>query len=732
MAPAWALARVGWGSPACQSTRQPPPGAHASTWAWRHRHLKRRRTPSDPWLTKTRCWSPSAVFNSMLLGAPIAPGEKENVYAALQAAQKLEDVITNVVYYSDFERNGYPVSVEAEFGLETEVEAVVSKLAGTAIDHHVYVSVSVDSMVPSRVVGPRQHFGMILRNLVHNAIKFTPPGGHVQVECKMGTDKLPRPRNRELLGPKAGPVRRYLDVCISDTGIGISVKDQARVFRAFEQVAPAASGVADAPGGGSTPLAAAASKLARAMTPRASKAPAGSNVEALAPGLADGVGLGLTLSSVLAEGSQGSVKLVSAPGKGTTVTLRLPVGVVPDQPGTHSLRATLLRGRQVQMAMLGETGDVVAMRVEGVLTSLGVAASKARAKSPATVARLLKREPKAGAAPSYVFVNWAALGGTLASARAALEAAQVPVLLLASPLERALLRSDDGDDDASVSEGGESKGNITIVADALARKMLVVSTPPFSQHRIFRVRRGNAAAHTWHHTAGWLLAPAPSPSRLPRHLLPAPQSLALLARKAMRSASTVSVDASLATSEDSASSLSDGEEVADLSWLRVLIVDDTKVNRMVLKRMMKKLRIRVADTAVNGREGVDMARGECMIVRHRVTWVHPRTGFHPALVRACACADPSGRYDIILMDIMMPVMDGIEATRDLRTNPPQNAPRPVIVAVTASDSVQQAQQAKDAGVDDQVRSVCHQSRATSHAASRGITLTQAVSRLLFA
>ena len=94
----------------------------------------------------------------------------------------------------------------------------------------------------------------------------------------------------------------------------------------------------------------------------------------------------------------------------------------------------------------------------------------------------------------------------------------------------------------------------------------------------------------------------------------------MLARKAMRSASTVSLDTSLATSEDSASSLSDGEEVTDLTWLRVLIVDDTKVNRMVLSRIMKKLRIRVADTACNGREGVDMARGTLLLPVYTRTW----------------------------------------------------------------------------------------------------------------
>ena len=50
----------------------------------------------------------------------------------------------------------------------------------------------------------------------------------------------------------------------------------------------------------------------------------------------------------------------------------------------------------------------------------------------------------------------------------------------------------------------------------------------------------------------------------------------------------------------------------------------------------------------------------------------------------------------------MPNMDGIEATTYLRAHPPPNGPRPVIVSVTASDSVHQARRARDAGVDDQM------------------------------
>jgi len=59
------------------------------------------------------------------------------------------------------------------------------------------------------------------------------------------------------------------------------------------------------------------------------------------------------------------------------------------------------------------------------------------------------------------------------------------------------------------------------------------------------------------------------------------------------------------------------------------------------------------------------------------------------------------RPDVILMDVRMPVMDGIEATRRIRQLPGGNDVK--IVAVTASVFQEQRQELLDAGIDDFVR-----------------------------
>ncbi len=102
--------------------------------------------------------------------------------------------------------------------------------------------------------------------------------------------------------------------------------------------------------------------------------------------------------------------------------------------------------------------------------------------------------------------------------------------------------------------------------------------------------------------------------------------------------------------------------------LRVLLAEDNVVNQKVALRMLERLGVR-ADVVTTGQEAVD------------------------ALRRA--------PYDLILMDVQMPVMDGLEATQHIRsTLPPERQPH--IVAMTANAMEGDRERCLEAGMNDYI------------------------------
>ena len=57
-------------------------------------------------------------------------------------------------------------------------------------------------------------------------------------------------------------------------------------------------------------------------------------------------------------------------------------------------------------------------------------------------------------------------------------------------------------------------------------------------------------------------------------------------------------------------------------------------------------------------------------------------------------------YDVVLMDVHMPVLDGLEATRQIRAD--AGLRQPYIIAVTANATTQDRQECLDAGMDEYI------------------------------
>lgn len=98
----------------------------------------------------------------------------------------------------------------------------------------------------------------------------------------------------------------------------------------------------------------------------------------------------------------------------------------------------------------------------------------------------------------------------------------------------------------------------------------------------------------------------------------------------------------------------------------ILLVDDNELNLVVAKELLKPLRMQI-DTAENGLQAVKMVR--------------------------------DGQYDLVLMDHMMPVMDGIEAAKAIRALPEDKYQKLPIIALTANAMVDARKEFLNAGMN---------------------------------
>ena len=105
----------------------------------------------------------------------------------------------------------------------------------------------------------------------------------------------------------------------------------------------------------------------------------------------------------------------------------------------------------------------------------------------------------------------------------------------------------------------------------------------------------------------------------------------------------------------------------DLDGRRVLVVEDNEVNLILLQLQLETLGV-AAQIAHSGAEAVEAFRGAC--------------------------------WDIVLMDIEMPQMDGMQATAAIRRMLGDAGDQPYVVAVTAHVFGDTKQRMEDAGMDD--------------------------------
>ena len=184
------------------------------------------------------------------------------------SAQALLHIIDDLLDFSKIEAGALELEQTA-FDLAALVESVIESFRPQAERKNLSLVVAIAPNVTEVLVGDPTRVRQILFNLLSNALKFTERGG-VMIRA--------RTEARD-----SGRIQLILSV--SDTGLGMNAEQQARLFRPFSQ--------------------------ADSSTTRRY----------------GGTGLGLSIVRRLAELMGGSVAIESAPGRGSTFTVRLDLAV---------------------------------------------------------------------------------------------------------------------------------------------------------------------------------------------------------------------------------------------------------------------------------------------------------------------------------------------------------------------------------------------------------------------
>ena len=218
----------------------------------------------------------NAILNmtGLALEADLPAKPQQFISVAHSSARNLLGILNDILDFSKIEADKLDLE-SAPFSLRDVLEEVTDTFRSVVIQKHVELITHALPAVPDRLRGDALRLRQVITNLISNAFKFTHKG-EVLVKVDTAAD-----------GEEAPPGEVKLRISVTDTGIGISPEQQARLFQSFTQ--------------------------ADSSTTRKY----------------GGTGLGLVISRRLARMMGGDLTVESTPGEGTTFLFTVRLGVEP-------------------------------------------------------------------------------------------------------------------------------------------------------------------------------------------------------------------------------------------------------------------------------------------------------------------------------------------------------------------------------------------------------------------
>ena len=202
----------------------------------------------------------------VLARTELTPQQRQMTATAQASAASLLQIIGDILDFSKIEADKLELN-PVTFELRAVIGPVIDNFLHTASAKGLQLGWEADDALAPAHVGDPLRLRQILSNLVSNAVKFTDAGG-IDVRVRV---------------LETGPGAQTVAIAVTDTGVGIPEDQQATLFEEFAQ----------------------------AHGPSATR-----------PG---GTGLGLVICRRLAQLMGGEITMRSAPEKGTTMTLTVPL-----------------------------------------------------------------------------------------------------------------------------------------------------------------------------------------------------------------------------------------------------------------------------------------------------------------------------------------------------------------------------------------------------------------------
>lgn len=160
-------------------------------------------------------------MNEMILRESDDPDIVEYAECVHNAGNTLMGLVNNILDFSKIEAGRIDI-IPVEYDMASVVNDLVNMIQGRADEKGLELELEIDRETPSRMFGDELRIKQIITNILTNAVKYTEQGSVTfAMECERITDD---------------PDSVYLNVTISDTGIGIRDEDMGKLFSEFERL----------------------------------------------------------------------------------------------------------------------------------------------------------------------------------------------------------------------------------------------------------------------------------------------------------------------------------------------------------------------------------------------------------------------------------------------------------------------------------------------------------------